>query len=971
MKRSAVDPEWLDLGQARNVMNFSVRKKRRNESRMIGFYLSRSQVLEMMAAKYNGRRQAVMLVVGSLFHLFVEDRNGELPSVFKQPPIPDSPTSDDCRKDCQPRRRRFISSCHGLLNDSELRCLDFCTMYCFQLFYCFDLEFNTAFDFDVITWRVDQRESKSTTEDKKNLNDGGGGLVEEREMEDNGDADHVTHTIALMFLNPLASLVNHIPIKTNLIHAVGQGLLLIVLSLLFLMPSEPKPWMDKLQVLQKLASTKRSARIFKAIADPPTTSLQRLKGLTTGGLPTFIDVGNSFGAPAILEDNLIHQVDNGCIEHLLPSLYEEDWDVLIAHFLGVDHAGHILGVDSVPMIEKLEQYNEILDKVIEVLDNQSGPGGLHENTFLLVMGDHGQTINGDHGGGSAEEVETSVFAMSFKKPPSTMPSEFDTSSCEMDLLDFAATVSALLGVPFPFGRCRSAVICCGQASDAGYLLFSIGRVSPELYALGPGTWNLENNIEGNCPNQKEEEWMQNYCNVLCINSWQVKRYIDIYSASSVIGFSSEDLLHISDMYAQAEENWSCSSENLLLFKDESCYSSLPLKRKIDAYFKFLLNVAELARSKWTEFDLKMMGIGFVIILISLPIYFLAMMTKSVNGFSPLLFGDSEVFVKLVFALFMVVIRACSFLSNSYILEEGKVASFLLATTAMFKLRNSIKREKMLMEVGISVHWASESDVLSSMLMLQGIGRNFIPRIIYAVGLGQLLLLAFSPLFHKDRDLESKMHLLIKTLAMLSSCSSTIIVLSGKQGPLVALATITGERGSTDKVAGILTFDPLSVTQWSLLATCLFFVTGHWCAFDGLRYGAAFIGYDEFVLVRQAILLTIDTFGFSHIIPVFGLPFLVARQKLLGRTDQDRRLLLLQLSQMYLMYGLITAASVIATIICVIIQRRHLMVWGLFAPKFVFDVVGLILTDILICLAWFYYIGRRDDGTQLTTLDHRD
>lgn len=92
---------------------------------------------------------------------------------------------------------------------------------------------------------------------------------------------------------------------------------------------------------------------------------------------------------------------------------------------------------------------------------------------------------------------------------------------------------------------------------------------------------------------------------------------------------------------------------------------------------------------------------------------------------------------------------------------------------------------------IAVHWASESDVLSSMLMLQGIGRNCIPRIIYAIGLGQLLLLAFSPLFHKDRDLESKMHLLIKTLAMLSSCSSTIIVLSGMQGPLVALATITG------------------------------------------------------------------------------------------------------------------------------------------------------------------------------------
>jgi hypothetical protein len=30
--------------------------------------------------------------------------------------------------------------------------------------------------------------------------------------------------------------------------------------------------------------------------------------LTTGGLPTFVDVGNSFGAPAIVEDNFINQV---------------------------------------------------------------------------------------------------------------------------------------------------------------------------------------------------------------------------------------------------------------------------------------------------------------------------------------------------------------------------------------------------------------------------------------------------------------------------------------------------------------------------------------------------------------------------------------------------------------------------------------------------------------------------------------
>ena len=44
------------------------------------------------------------------------------------------------------------------------------------------------------------------------------------------------------------------------------------------------------------------------IADPPTATMQRLKGLTTGTLPTFIDVGSSFGGSAIDEDNLLMQL---------------------------------------------------------------------------------------------------------------------------------------------------------------------------------------------------------------------------------------------------------------------------------------------------------------------------------------------------------------------------------------------------------------------------------------------------------------------------------------------------------------------------------------------------------------------------------------------------------------------------------------------------------------------------------------
>lgn len=48
--------------------------------------------------------------------------------------------------------------------------------------------------------------------------------------------------------------------------------------------------------------------IFNAYSDPPTTTLQRLKGITTGSLPTFVDAGENFGGSSIHEDSILHQL---------------------------------------------------------------------------------------------------------------------------------------------------------------------------------------------------------------------------------------------------------------------------------------------------------------------------------------------------------------------------------------------------------------------------------------------------------------------------------------------------------------------------------------------------------------------------------------------------------------------------------------------------------------------------------------
>ena len=77
-----------------------------------------------------------------------------------------------------------------------------------------------------------------------------------------------------------------------------------------------------------------NALLLPFIADPPTTTLQRLKGLTTGTLPTLIDAGSNFAGTAIDEDNLIAQLRNASkrVVHLgddtwhalFPDMFEPD-----------------------------------------------------------------------------------------------------------------------------------------------------------------------------------------------------------------------------------------------------------------------------------------------------------------------------------------------------------------------------------------------------------------------------------------------------------------------------------------------------------------------------------------------------------------------------------------------------------------------------------------------------------------------
>ncbi|KDN44908.1 hypothetical protein K437DRAFT_274428 [Tilletiaria anomala UBC 951] len=414
----------------------------------------------------------------------------------------------------------------------------------------------------------------------------------------------------------------------------------------------------------------RNALVAHFVADPPTTTLQRLKALMTGVLPTFIDAGANFGATEIAEDNLLAQhrrklltstvtasspnatvthvgmgfmgddtwmsvfpsafdsgwtwpydsfnvedldtVDAGVKAHLqhflqAPNATMKDWRLLVAHNLGLDHAGHRYGPSHPELTRKLTELNDQLAFILEHLP---------DDALFILMGDHGMDAHGDHGGDG--ELETGAALLIYSKKawqaadegdattrflqrrranlvtrhseyaqeldseplyrpfrPLAPPSNATTSSVRpspplhrsIPQIDFVPSFALLHGLPIPFN--------------------SLGTVIPELF---PGDLFLR---------------------ALRANAHQIKRYLVQYESKSPDFKRFREELH---------EAW---SKAVATDKQRSAGADDGLTREahedaaIDAYYAF--NRLALARAKqvWARFDFAFMGAGLLLLATSI------------------------------------------------------------------------------------------------------------------------------------------------------------------------------------------------------------------------------------------------------------------------------------------------------------------------------------------------------------------
>ncbi|KAL0033440.1 hypothetical protein WJX77_009614 [Trebouxia sp. C0004] len=478
-------------------------------------------------------------------------------------------------------------------------------------------------------------------------------------------------------------------------------------------------------ILQDIASAAgQAAMLTRFVADPPTTTMQRLKGLMTGGLPTFIDVGSSFSAAAVTEDNLIdqlrhhgkqlaffgddtwmqlfptqfqraipfssfnvmdlHTVDDGVWQNLIPTIREPaEWDVVIGHYLGVDHVGHTYDVHSPHMAAKLQQMNQHVEQVVKELVSMAGPGEAHEHTLLLVFGDHGQTLTGDHGGGAPEEVDSALLALNMgayhrirHQQEICTTSESDTDDqaermldSSMPQIDFAPSVAALMGVPIPFGN--------------------IGQISEELWNVAHSALTFMNDSHVHDGGLCQEP----YIHALQSNAAQVHTYLNAYAAHGRASLPKAQLQHLNQLYQQAvASNKSHSSE---------VSSSRSSK---DRYAEYLGAAAQLAREQWTQFNLPLMLLGLLLFTacLLLQAYTLWHSLPSADH-SPSLSHQHWRWLLPSGAVTLVVTHAAGLFSISFILSEGQMVCFLVATFAVLLLHCTLVALMHQPSPGVAVH----------------------------------------------------------------------------------------------------------------------------------------------------------------------------------------------------------------------------------------------------------------------------
>lgn len=220
--------------------------------------------------------------------------------------------------------------------------------------------------------------------------------------------------------------------------------------------------------------------LIKLRVHAPTVTMPRIKAMTSGTVPNFIDLVLNFGASEITVDNLIWQMqsygkivfygdntwtklfphsftrhgenvdslfvndfykgDQNVTNRLNAELVHPDWKMLILHYLGLDHIGHVEGPFSSKVPGKLEEMDKQVTKIVTAMAKWRLRSD--RPSLFLLTGDHGMRDTGGHGGSSPGETLVPLVVTGAQCVSSSEEQIYNQ-------IDIASTLSVLMGLPIP------------------------------------------------------------------------------------------------------------------------------------------------------------------------------------------------------------------------------------------------------------------------------------------------------------------------------------------------------------------------------------------------------------------------------------------------------------------------------------------------------------------------------------------
>ncbi|KAL2128578.1 hypothetical protein VTI74DRAFT_9003 [Chaetomium olivicolor] len=237
---------------------------------------------------------------------------------------------------------------------------------------------------------------------------------------------------------------------------------------------------------------------FTAHATSPTVTMPRLKAITTGSIPSFLDVVLNLdeadeSSSLAAQDTWLAQmkakdtgklvmygddtwlklfpgmfdraegttsffvsdftdVDNNVTRHIEDELMRDDWNTMVLHYLGLDHIGHKGGPKSPHMVPKQREMDGIVQQIYSAMMSNDHL----QSTLFVVCGDHGMNDAGNHGASSAGETSPALVFMAptFKSLKRNLQSPLPENESfqyysTVEQSDLAPTLAALLGLPVP------------------------------------------------------------------------------------------------------------------------------------------------------------------------------------------------------------------------------------------------------------------------------------------------------------------------------------------------------------------------------------------------------------------------------------------------------------------------------------------------------------------------------------------